>query len=62
MASGLLNAASAVPEEERRDFLIREYCEFKRGQKRKRRCLSFEAVLEDCAEFEDGLADSNPDP
>ena len=62
MDSGLLKAASALPEEQRSLFLANEYYEFKRDEKRKRRILSLETMLEDCTEFEDGLVDDNPNP
>ena len=62
MDSGLLKAVSALPEEQRNLFLVREYYEFKREQKRQRRILSLEIMLADCTEFEDGLIDDSLNP
>ena len=62
MDAGLLKAVSAFPEEQRDLFLVREYYEFKREQKKQRRILSLESVLEDCKEFEDGLVDDSLNP
>lgn len=62
MDAGLLEAVSALPEEQRNLFLAREYYEFKREQKRQRRILSLETMLADCTEFEDGLIDDSLNP
>jgi len=62
MDAGLLKAVSALPEEQRNLFLVREYYEFKREQKKQRRILSLESMLEDCTEFEDGLVDDSLNP
>lgn len=62
MDAGLLKAVYALQEEQRNLFLVREYYEFKREQKRQRRILSLETMLADCTEFEDGLIDDSLNP
>ena len=51
----LLRVVSVLPEKQRSEFLVHEYYEFKHEQKRKRRLLSLEGMLENCTEFDDSL-------
>lgn len=62
MAAGLLNALSPLPKEEQSKFLVREYYEYKHEQKRMRKALSLETMLEDCTEFDDELIDDSLSP
>lgn len=62
MDAGLLKAVSALPKEEQSKFLVREYYEYRQEQKRKRKALSLETMLEDCTEFDDGLIDDSLSP
>lgn len=57
MDAGLLKAVSALPEEEQSKFLACEYYEYRHEQKRMRKVLSLETMLEDCRDFDDGLID-----
>lgn len=59
---GFLKAISTLSEEDQASYLTSAYYDYKREQKRKRRILSFECMLEDNTEFQDGLVDSNPNP
>lgn len=62
MDEGLFKASFALPKKKRIQFLTEAYHEFKRAEKRKRRLLSLESMLEDCTEFEDGLVDDSLNP
>lgn len=62
MDEGLFKASFSLPKKKRIRFLTEAYREFKREEKRKRRLLSLESMLEDCTEFEDGLADDSLNP
>lgn len=62
MGEGLLKASFSLPKKKRILFLTEAYREFKREEKRKRRLLSLESMLEDCTEFEDGLVDDSLNP
>lgn len=62
MDEGLFKASFSLPKKKRIQFLTEAYHEFKRGEKRKRRLLSLESMLEDCTEFDDGLIDDSLSP
>lgn len=62
MNEGLFKASFSLPKKKRILFLTEAYREFKREEKRKRRLLSLESMLEDCTEFEDGLVDDSLNP
>lgn len=62
MDAGLLDAVSSLLKEEQSKFLVREYYEYRHEQKRMRKALSLETMLEDCTEFDDGLVDDSLSP
>lgn len=62
MDEGFFNVSFSLPKKKRILFLTEAYREFKREEKRKRRLLSLESMLEDCKEFEDGLVDDSLNP
>lgn len=62
MDEGLFKTSFSLPKKKRILFLTEAYREFKREEKRKRRLLSLESMLEDCTKFEDGLVDDSLNP
>ena len=62
MDEDLFKASFSLPKKKRILFLTEAYHEFKREEKRKRKLLSLESMLEDCTEFEDGLVDDSLNP
>lgn len=62
MDEGLFKASLSLPKKKRILFLTEACHEFKRKEKRKRRLLFLESMLEDCTEFEDGLVDDSLNP
>ena len=62
MAEGLFKASLSLPKKKRILFLTEAYHEFNYEEKRKRRLLFLESMLEDCTEFEDGLVDDSLNP
>lgn len=59
---GLFKASFSLPKKKSILFLTEAYHEFKREEKRKRKLLSLESMLEDCTKFEDGLVDDSLTP
>lgn len=62
MDEGLFKASFSLPKKKRILFLTEAYHEFNYEEKRKRRLLFLESMLEDCTEFEDGLVDDSLNP
>lgn len=62
MDEGLFKTSLSLPKKKRILFLTETYREFKHEEKRKRRLLFLESMLEDCTEFEDGLVDDSLNP
>lgn len=62
MDEGLFKASFSLPKKKRILFLTEAYHEFKHEEKRKRKLLFLESMLEDCMEFEDGLVDDSLNP
>lgn len=62
MDEGLFKASFSLPKKKRIKFLTQAYYDYKHEEKRRRRILSLESMLEDCTESEDGLIDDNLNP
>lgn len=62
MGEGLFKASFSLPKKKHLLFLTEAYHEFKCEEKRKRRLLFLESMLEDCTEFKDGLVDDSLNP
>lgn len=62
MDEDLFKASFSLPKKKRILFLTEAYREFKCKEKRKRRLLFLESMLEDCTEFKDGLVDDSLNP
>ena len=62
MDEGLFKTSLSLPKKKHILFLTETYREFKHEEKRKRRLLFLESMLEDCTEFEDGLVDDSLNP
>lgn len=65
MDEGLFKASLSLSKKKKKKrilFLTEAYREFKPKEKRKRRLLSLESMLEEYTEFEDGLVDDSLNP
>lgn len=62
MDYGLYQSAFSLSEEKRTKFLTDCYYEFKREERKQRRAISLEQMLEDSTGFEDGLIDDSLNP
>ena len=62
MDEGLFKASFSLPKKKRIKFLTQAYYDYKHEEKRRRRILSLESMLEDWTESEDGLIDDSLNP